>query len=140
MLQNNIIIVDSKLPDILAYLIRLSYEFNETKLSLLTERLHKNNPLKYHLTKEYKFYHHKIKSLLAAVALGLNCDDIWLDTEVQKNVGKGKMIRQVYYQYYKNEMRDYLFEHAFIEAEIINTPERNEEKKLLFINVGLQIK
>lgn len=70
-LFNNLLILSSDLPEVTAYLLKISYEQRIKKLSNLVEKLIKQNPLSYPTDSPHPFYTYKIKKMLLAMAQGM---------------------------------------------------------------------
>ena len=73
-LFNNLLILSSDLPEVTAYLLKISYEQRFKKLSNLVEKLIQQNPLAYPTGSPHPFYTYKIKKMLLAMAQGMGGD------------------------------------------------------------------
>src|SRR5690606_8845350 len=75
--QNNLILIDSALPKILAECLIYFYTSKFSKISQLVEELDRLNPLKYNLSYNHPFYQYKIKRFLTDIALGMMPSKVW---------------------------------------------------------------
>lgn len=71
---NQLLILDSDLPVITAYLLKISYEQRVKKLPNLVEGLIQQNPLSYSNDNVRPFYTYKTKKMLLAMAQGIGDD------------------------------------------------------------------
>ncbi|RLD51349.1 MAG: HpaII family restriction endonuclease [Bacteroidetes bacterium] len=113
--KNNLVLIDSLLPEIVAHLLILSSKSNKTTIFDLTKQLNQLNPLKYDLQYNHNFYEYKIKHLLTDIALGLMPAKVWrgtYDTTGGYLVVKKSGEILAYHIYNKNEFEDYLFENT----------------------------
>lgn len=77
--MNNLVLIDTKLPDILSFLLLYKYtEKSGSKISELTKILIHKNPLGYNLEFEHPMYEHKIKNFLTDSALGMIPSQRWI--------------------------------------------------------------
>ena len=75
--SNNLILIDSLLPNILAFILKV---FNSSKYSSLTDLLkilEAENPLNFDIANQHKFYSYKLKRFLTDVALGMMPSVVW---------------------------------------------------------------
>jgi hypothetical protein len=75
--KNNLILIDSLLPSILANALILFYKDEIVKLSEVSDKLTTTNPLSYDQSLNHKFYDHKLKRFLSEVALGMVPNTTW---------------------------------------------------------------
>ena len=73
----NLFAVDGFMPQILAYLLVMSYTENTKKLDELTDKLSDENPLKFPMQTNKKSYEIKVKRFVSDVALGLLPSQPW---------------------------------------------------------------
>ena len=73
----NLILVDSSMPEILAHLLVMSYTENSRLLDELTEKLAIENPLQFPMRANKKYYEAKVKRFITDVALGLLPSQPW---------------------------------------------------------------
>ncbi len=69
--RNNLRLIDSCLPDIIAWMLQDCYYKRDMKIVNAVERIHSVNPLDYDLSNGHDFYGYKIKSLMVCTALGM---------------------------------------------------------------------
>lgn len=76
--SNNLSMIDSNLPLILASLVELHYRTHVRSVKILTEELEKLDPINYYAkNNNLEFYTYKIESFLLAVALGMTPSTRW---------------------------------------------------------------
>jgi len=75
--KNNLILVDSLLPQILGEIILYSYKTNEYKLPYLLNDIEQMNPLQISGFKNIKFYTYKFRQLLNHLILGMQPSVVW---------------------------------------------------------------
>lgn len=109
---NNLTLIDSRMPEIIAQLLLECYSTGNTDLRQLTEAVTARNPLNYDMSNSNPFYEFKIKQMLVAVALGMVPHTPWLG-KYQANGGylvvkeDGDVL--CYHFYDRNLFEDYLF-------------------------------
>jgi len=109
--QNNLVLIDSCLPEMLAELVVLFNAIAESNLAYLVHVLEENNPLHYNIADGHKFYEYKIKRLLTDIALGMQSTKVWTG---QLNTTGGYLIVKedgdivCYHIYNRNEFENYL--------------------------------
>lgn len=117
--KNNLILIDSLLPNILGELTYNFYSSNLNTIRELTEEMQNHNPLNYDLQFLHSFYEYKIKRFLTDVALGMMPSQVWLGNYdasgghliVKKN---GDVL--CYHIYDRNQFEDYLFQNTRLET------------------------
>ena len=75
--RTNLLLIDSRMPELLASLLRLHYESGLSNLSELTDRLALIDPLRLGSELSKTFYRHKIKMFLSDCALGMTPTTPW---------------------------------------------------------------
>ena len=75
--KNNLVLIDSLLPDILSEIVKTFYETNHTTITDLTNHINNKNPLQYDKQFAHSFYEYKIKRFLSDVALGMMPSKVW---------------------------------------------------------------
>lgn len=75
--RNNLVMLDSDLPAIIANLLLEQLNTGISTLKELAEKITKNNPLKYDVGQASPFYAYKIKHLLTSAALGMMPATAW---------------------------------------------------------------
>jgi type II restriction enzyme len=110
--SNNLILIDSKLPEILSHLVYDFYASKSSGVSDLVENTNSKNPLNFDTSNEHKFYEYKIKRFLTDIALGMMPSKVWTgryDVTVGYLIVKENGDFLCYHIYNKNEFEDYLF-------------------------------
>lgn len=115
--RNNLVLIDSLLPDIIANVLIYSSQTNNTTLSYLVDRLIEVNPIKYDLSQKHNFYEYKLKHLLTDIALGLMPSKVWKG--IYDATGGYLVVKEdgeilAYHIYNKNEFENYLFENTML--------------------------
>lgn len=144
--KNNLILIDSLLPEIIANSL-LYYNKGEAKfLKEIVALLKTKNPLKYDLSSNHNFYSYKIKRLVMDVALGMTPTKIWggrYDATGGYLVVKGDGEIVCYHVYSKNEFEEYLLSNTRFET---SSSTRNKFGSIYktdsgyFFNLNLQIR
>ncbi len=144
--SNNLILIDSKLPEILAGIIYEFYTSKKSSLADLINVLNIKNPLNFDISNEHKFYEYKIKRFLTDIALGMMPSLVW--TGQFDATGGYLIIKEngdvlCYHIYNRNEFEDYLLNNTKLETA---SSTRHEFGKIyesngdLLINLNLQIR
>lgn len=116
--RNNLIMLDSNLPAVIAYLLTNRLETGETGLKELSITLGKDNPLKFETDNPTVFYEYKIKHLLTSAALGMMPAKVWSG---QYDANGGYLVVKkdgeilCYHFYDRNRFEEYLFTNAYLE-------------------------
>lgn len=109
--SNNLVLIDSLLPEILAEIVFDFYTSRYSKILDLVSEIENKNPLKFDLTNEHQFYSYKIKRFLTDIALGMMPSKVWSG---QYDATGGYLIVKedgailCYHIYNRNEFEDYL--------------------------------
>lgn len=116
--RNNLILVDSKLPEIIGYLLLEFYVYGNNTIEKCVSALSIKNPLQYDLIFEHNFYEYKMKKLLSEVALGMMPSKIW--DGLSDATGGYIIVREdgevlCYHLYNRNEFEDYLIKNTKME-------------------------
>lgn len=117
--SNNLQLIDSALPKIIAESLQIFYGAEARLLSEIVSRLHRNNPLEFDLRLGHPFYEYKIKRFLVDVALGMMPGQVWngqYDSTGGYLVVKENGEVLCYHLYNRNEFEDYLFTHTKLET------------------------
>lgn len=144
--SNNLILIDSLLPHILASML---FDYNTSKASGTVELL-KNieelNPLSFDVSNQHKFYSYKIKRFLTDIALGMMPSVVW--TGEYDATGGYLIVKEdgevlCYHIYNRTEFENYLltntrFETASSSRHGFGTIYR--ENNDLFFKLNLQIR
>lgn len=110
--SNNLKLVDSLLPNIVAEMLLCKFHKGKSHISDICTELNKNNPCNYDLIGNPHFYEYKIKRLLLEAALGMVPNTAW-DGNYDANGGyivvkeDGEII--CYHIYDKSLFENYLF-------------------------------
>ena len=80
-LFNNLTLIDSNLPLIVAEMTRIYYCEGISELGLILEIINRNNPLNYRNNNDIPYYEYKVKKMLAAYALGMQSASLWNGVE-----------------------------------------------------------
>lgn len=144
--SNNLILIDSKLPEILSEIVYEFYSSNKSSVSDLTENTNIKNPLVFDISNEHKFYEYKIKRFLTDIALGMMPSKVWSG---QYDATGGYLIVKengdvlCYHIYNKNEFEDYLFNNTKLETASSKRHDFGsiyEENGELYFKLNLQIR
>ena len=76
-LQLNLKLIDSQLPEILAYMVYCKYKTGKSKLKELLTEINLQNPISFDVSKGHPFYEYKIKNFLTENALGMTPETVW---------------------------------------------------------------
>ena len=160
-LQLNLTLIDSQLPEILAFLVYTKYKKGKSKLIDLLHEINFANPLGFDLSKGHPFYEYKIKNFLTENALGMTPETVW--TGIYDATGGIIIVKEsgelvCYHIYNKNEFQDYLIHNTKLEQASTSEDDNNpgfsktikskpykygwvyEENGELFIKLNLQIR
>ena len=116
---NNLILIDSALPIILAESLICYYTSKFSRTADLAEEISRSNPLKFDLVHAHPFYNYKIKRFLTDVALGMMPSKVWtgeLDSTGGYLIVKNDGSVLCYHIYNRNEFEDYLFKYTKFET------------------------
>ncbi|MBY0537456.1 MAG: HpaII family restriction endonuclease [Chitinophagaceae bacterium] len=144
--KNNLVLIDSLLPNILAEIIKQFYTSSLSKISDLTEKISTSNPLEYDTQFSHSFYEYKIKKFLTDVALGMMPSKVW--SGLYQATGGYLIVKEdgeilCYHIYNRNQFEDYLFYHTKLETA--SSTKHNFGKVLtegsnLYFKLNLQIR
>ncbi len=73
----NLELIDSKLPEILAFAVLEKYANRISKIPEVIENLNLKNPMKYNLNLGHNFYEYRIINFLVEVSLGMTSAVVW---------------------------------------------------------------
>lgn len=144
--KNNLVLIDSLLPNILAEIIKTFFTSNLSTIEDLTANINQINPLNYDTQFAHTFYDYKIKRFLTDVALGMTPSKVW--TGIYDATGGYLIIKEngdilCYHIYNRNQFEDYLFANTKLETA---SSTRHEFGKIydangqLFFKLNLQIR
>ncbi len=117
--QNNLVLIDSLLPQIIAEILLKCYSTGEYGLKENTVEIAKSNPLNYDMSNGHAYYEHKLKNLLVASALGMVPHTPWsgkYDANGGYLVVKSNGDVLCYHIYDRNLFEDYLYENTRFET------------------------
>ncbi len=143
---NNLILIDSLLPNILAEMLFLFFTSNISNVRELVDELEKKNPLNFNISNHHKYYEYKIKKFLTEVALGMMPSKVWngiYDATGGYLVVKGNGEVLSYHIYNKNKFENYLYYNTKLETASSSRHNfgrvytENDEK---FIKFNLQVR
>lgn len=144
--NNNLLLIDSALPKIMAEIILLFFSSKHTKLSDLVAQIIKQNPLKFDLQDEHPFYTYKIKKLLTDIALGMMPSKVWtgkIDATGGYLVVKEDGEILCYHIYNQNEFQNYLYTNTKLETASSSRHKFGQvykENENIYFKLNLQIR
>ncbi|MGF6148054.1 HpaII restriction endonuclease [Kingella potus] len=110
--SNNLILIDSMLPEILAEMLSQYYAGSAVTTEDLAKQVCELNPNGYDYSDKHHFYEYKIKRLLCEAALGMRPAEVW---HGQYDATGGYLVVKqdgeivCYHLYSRNQFEDYLF-------------------------------
>ncbi len=139
----NLMMIDSKMEDIIAEMLFYYYKTNESDCRKVIEHLEELNPLNY---PRPGFYEYKFKQFLCAKALGLNPSEPWNGID---DANGGYIVVKTdgdvlaYHLYNRNKFQQYLFDETKFERA--STSRHNyasiyRENDKMYINLNLDIR
>jgi type II restriction enzyme len=117
--KNNLVLIDSLLPNILAEIIKTFFTSSLSTIHALTEEISSKNPLGYDTQFLHSFYEYKIKRFLTDVALGMMPSKVWgglYDATGGYLVVKEDGEILCYHIYNRNQFEDYLYFNTKLET------------------------
>lgn len=117
--RNNLVLIDSLLPNIAAEILKTFFTSDLNTLKELTDSINKANPLNYDTQFAHTFYEYKIKRFLTDVALGMTPSKVW--TGIYDATGGYLVVKEngdvlCYHIYNRNQFEDYLFANTKLET------------------------
>ncbi len=111
-LTNNLVLIDSLLPNIVAEMVYKYFSTKNSKVSDIVEAIEIENPLGFDKTNAHLFYTYKVKKLLTDAALGMVPSKVW--TGQYDATGGYLLVKDdgellCYHLYNRNEFEQYLF-------------------------------
>lgn len=143
---NNLVLIDSALPKIIAESLLLFFSSTNSTLLELTSQISTSNPLDYYLENSHPFYSYKIKRFLTDVALGMIPSKVWtgeLDATGGYLVVKDDGNVLCYHIYNRNEFEDYLLNNTKFDTASSSRHEFGilyKEENQFFFKLNLQIR
>lgn len=144
--SNNLTLIDSALPRILAELVYLFYTTPNNSLASLVNEVSAKNPLGFDGSKNHPFYSYKIKRFLTDVALGMMPATVWtgeLEATGGYLVVKGDGEILSYHIYNRNDFENYLLNNTKLETASSTKHGFGviyEKDNTQFFNLNLQIR
>lgn len=116
---NNLVLIDSKLPEIIADLVLTYYSSKTSKLSELLAATAASNPVGYDNTSSQPYYSYKVKRFLTDIALGMMPSKVW--TGELSATGGYLVVKEdgdvlCYHIYNRNAFEDYLLNNTKLET------------------------
>ncbi len=144
--SNNLILIDSLLPQILSNIILNFYSSPHSNIEELVNLIEEENPLKFDTTDKHLFYSYKIKRFLTDIALGMMPSKVWTG---EYDATGGYLIVKAdgeilcYHIYNKNEFENYLLSNTKLETASSSRHgfgEIYEENGQQYFKLNLQIR
>lgn len=107
----NLILVDSCMPQILGWLLLTSFSTGERRIDKLTDMITNENPIRFPMSINKKQYEAKVKRLLLDFALGMLPSQPWEATDLASGVLVVKPTGDIdcYHVLYKETLEEYLY-------------------------------
>jgi len=143
---NNLVLIDSLLPEIMSQIVFDFYSSNFSHLTDLLNATSEKNPLDFDIENEHKFYEYKIKRFLTDVALGMMPSKVWsgkYDATGGYLIVKGNGEVLCYHIYNRNEFENYLLSNTKLDTASSSRHgfgEIYKKKEQLYFNLNLQIR
>jgi type II restriction enzyme len=144
--SNNLILIDSKLPEILSQIVYEFYSSNKSSIADLVDNTNTKNPLNFDVSNEHKFYEYKMKRFLTDIALGMMPSKVW--TGQYDSTGGYLIVKEngdvlCYHIYNRNEFENYLFNNTKLDTA--SSSRHNfgtvyQENGELYFKLNLQIR
>ena len=144
--SNNLILIDSLLPQILANVVLKFFSSPHSNTENLVKLTEEENPLKFDTTDKHLFYSYKIKRFLTDIALGMMPSKVWTgkyDATGGYLIVKADGEILCYHIYNKNEFENYLLANTKLDTASSSRHgfgEIYEEKGELYFKLNLQIR
>lgn len=144
--SNNLVLIDSLLPEILSNIIFDFYTSNLSHLTDLVKETTEENPLNFDVENNHQFYEYKIKRFLTDVALGMMPSLVW--TGQYDATGGYLIVKEngdvlCYHIYNRNEFENYLLNNTKLETASSSRHKFGEvykENGELLLKLNLQIR
>ena len=144
--NNNLILIDSLLPQILASVLLQFASSSYSSVAELVKIIEDENPLNFDTTNKHLFYNYKIKRFLTDIALGMMPSKVWngeYDATGGYLIVKATGEILCYHIYNKNEFENYLLANTKLETASSSRHgfgEIYEEKGENYFKLNLQIR
>ena len=144
--SNNLVLIDSLLPQILSQIVFDFYSSEFSHLTDLVNLIAQKNPLNFDIENEHKFYDYKMKRFLTDIALGMMPSQVW--TGKYDATGGYLIVKEngdvlCYHIYNRNEFEDYLLNNTKLDTASSSRHGFGEifvEDGDLFFTLNLQIR
>ena len=144
--KNNLVLIDSLLPNILAEITKSFFTTTYSSVKDLTENINTLNPLNYDTQFAHTFYEYKVKRLLTDVALGMVPSEVW--TGLYDASGGYLVVKEngdilCYHIYNRNQFENYLFANTKLETASSTRHDFGkiyEDEGQFFFKLNLQIR
>lgn len=144
--KNNLVLIDSLLPKIMADMLLKSYSEGETNVQKLVDNITSENPLNFDSSNNHPYYEHKVKQLLVDVALGMMPAKPWKG--VYEANGGYLVVKEdgdvlCYHFYDRNLFEDYLYYNTKLDSASTsryNFAQIYEENGKQYFKLNLQIR
>lgn len=144
--SNNLILIDSLLPQILSNIVLCFYSSPYSNTEDLVNITEKENPLEFDTSNKHLFYTYKIKRFLTDIALGMMPSKVW--TGEYDATGGYLIVKSdgevvCYHIYSKNEFENYLLANTKLETASSSRHgfgEIYKENGELYFKLNLQIR
>ncbi|WP_430426454.1 HpaII family restriction endonuclease [Maribacter litoralis] len=117
--ENNLVLIDSMLPQILGNSLKYYFSAKAKKISDVVKLLSADNPCNFDMSLNHNFYEYKLKRLLMEVALGMLPKTVWTG---QYDVTGGYLVVKesgdiiCYHIYNKYDFENYLYNNTRFET------------------------
>ncbi|MBQ8222544.1 MAG: HpaII family restriction endonuclease [Bacteroidales bacterium] len=112
--NNNLILIDSQLPEILAWLLLDCFKRGEIKISKSVDNITKANPLGYDISENHDYYGYKIRAMLNSIAYGMIPTEPWNGKyDMSSSIMSKEPIKNIDNDY---SLEDYLFHNTKFET------------------------
>ncbi|MDR7128277.1 type II restriction enzyme [Algoriphagus sp. 4150] len=143
---NNLTLIDSALPAIVAEMVKLFFSATISKTKELISKVSTANPIGYNFDTRHPFYLYKVKRLLTDIALGMMPAKVW--TGELEATGGYLIVKEggeivCYHIYNRNEFEDYLLNNTKFETASSSRHDFGKVYKVgdeCFFKLNLQIR
>lgn len=144
--NNNLVLIDSLLPEILADVIKRFFTGNLSTIEALTAEISEKNPIGYDTQFSHTYYEYKIKRFLTDVALGMMPSKVW--SGIYDATGGYLIVKEdgdilCYHIYNRNQFDSYLFHNTKLETASSSRHQFGKiytEDGKIFFKLNLQIR
>ena len=145
--ENNLILLDSLLPKIMAEAIFKYYTSTLNSVKDIFNEISYENPMKYSFEHQHPFYQFKIKKLLCEIAIGMMPGTVWTGNEIDSTGGylvikeDGEII--CYHLYHRHEFEEYLYNNTKFEMASKTKHDFGQlflKDNKLYLSLNLQIR